>query len=262
MLETIIPVRYHSPVGSGKTKPCRIECEKADGSLVEVVAKFSGGCERKETALAMEVIAACLAGDLGLPIPKPYLVDVSADFIATVPVASQQQLMAASSKIAFASTHLGTGYRAWSIADTISPAVRPDALAIFCFDGFICNADRRVDNPNCLVRGALIRIIDHELAFVHKMLIGQKQPWQLGGLAPLATPGQHIFYAGLKGQDLDLDPVQRSWSAVTDDRLDEYKMSIPQQWIAGTALDDAVSLIQGVRGNIAAAIAEVGRVLK
>lgn len=127
MLETVVPVRYHSPVGSRKTKPCRIECEKTDGSLVEVIAKFSEGCERKETALAMEVFAACLAGDLGLPIPKPYIIDVSADFIATVPVASQQQLMAASSRLAFASTHLGTGYRAWTTADTISPAARPEA---------------------------------------------------------------------------------------------------------------------------------------
>lgn len=78
----------------------------------------------------------------------------------------------------------------------------------------------------------------------------------------MATPGQHIFYAGLKGQDIDLAPVQQSWSTISDGRLEDYKKSIPHQWIAGTALDDAVSLIQGVRDNIAAAVAEVGRVLK
>ena len=50
-----------------------VECEKTDGTLVEVVAKFAGGRDRGDTALAMEVVAACLAADLGLPVPKPYL---------------------------------------------------------------------------------------------------------------------------------------------------------------------------------------------
>lgn len=55
MLETITPVRFHAPLSSGRTRPARLECEKDDGSLVEVIAKFAGGCDRGVTALAIEV---------------------------------------------------------------------------------------------------------------------------------------------------------------------------------------------------------------
>ena len=53
-----------------------IVAESADHSTVELVAKFSTGCEEKEVSLAREAIAACLACDLRLPIPEPFLVDV------------------------------------------------------------------------------------------------------------------------------------------------------------------------------------------
>lgn len=261
MIETVSAVRFHAAVTSGKTKPVRIECEKSDETTVEVVAKFSAGSERKTIALGMEVVAACLAADLGLPIPQPYLVELTDEFVRSVAEPASRQLMERSNLLAFGSTHVGTGFRAWTAADSISPGMLEAALAIFAFDGFICNTDRRPENPNCLVRAPQLRIFDHELAFTHKMLIGYRQPWTLGGLAPLASPGQHIFYAGLKGRQLELAPIRQGWSAISDERLQQYRSCVPHQWAAAEAVDDAISLIQGVRDNIDAAIAEVGRVL-
>ena len=262
MLETVTPVRFHAAVSSGRTKPSRIECLTSDGSMVEVIAKFSAGCDRAETGLAMEVIAACLAADLGLPVPKPYLLDMDPAFIATVPDSDRQRAMAASNRIAFGSSEAGSGFRIWSTADRIGDLLLPDALAIFCFDAFVVNDDRRVVNPNCLVRGSELRIIDHESAFVYKMLLSWQPSWQVGSLAALATPGHHIFHAGLKGRTLDFAPVERAWASVTDARIQEYASSIPHQWaVTAAAVADAINLIQGVRDNIAAALAEVRRVL-
>jgi hypothetical protein len=263
MLETITPVRYHSAVSSGRTKPSRIECEKLDLSTVEVVAKFSAGCDRKEVSLAMEVVAACLAADLGLPIPKPYLLDMQPSFVNTVPDTERQAAMTASNGIAFGSTEAGSGFRIWSKADRLSADMLPEALAILCFDAFVVNDDRRADNPNCLLKGKQIRIIDHESSFVHKMLMlsGWQQPWEVGALAPLTTPGHHIFYAGLKGENLNFAPIEQAWRGVSDARLQEYRNSVPHQWAAAAAVDHAISLIQGVRDNITVALAEVRRVL-
>jgi hypothetical protein len=261
MLETVTPVRYHAAVSSGRTKPVRIECEKLDLSTVEVVAKFSAGCDRKEVGLAMEVVAACLAADLGLPIPKPYLLDTQPSFVNAVPDADRRSAMAASNGIAFGSTEAGSGFRIWSKADRLSTDMLPEALAILCFDAFVVNDDRRADNPNCLLKGKQIRIIDHESSFVHKMLIGWQQPWKVGALAPLTTPGHHIFYAGLKGENLNFAPIEQAWRGVGDARLQEYRNSVPHHWAAAVAVDDAISLIQGVRDNITAALAEVRRVL-
>jgi hypothetical protein len=262
MLETITPVRFHAAVSSGRTKPSRIECLKSDGNLVEVVAKCSAGCDRAETGLAMEVVAACLAVDLGLPVPKAYLLDMDPAFIATIPDPKRRQAMAASNPIAFGSTEVGNGFRIWSKGDRISDRMLPDALAIFCFDAFVVNDDRRDANPNCLVRGDELRVIDHESAFVYKMLVSWQPPWEMGSLAALATSGHHIFYAGLKGRAMDLAPIKRAWEGITDGCLQDYASSIPHQWaVATAAVADAISLIQGVRENILAALAEVRRLL-
>lgn len=261
MLEMIKPVRFHAPVSSGRTRPARLECEKADGSLVEVVAKVSEGCDRKTIGLAMEIVAACLARDLGLPIPQPYLLDLEPTFVATVSDATRRQLMAASHSIAFGSSEAGNGFRIWSKADRIDDDLAALALAVFCFDAFIVNDDRRETNPNLLVRGQDIRIIDHESAFVHRLLIGWQQPWQVGALAALATPGHHIFYAGLKGRNIDMVPIEQAWSRIDDARLQDYRDCVPLAWAAAAAVGDAIDLIRGVRDNIAAALAEVRRVL-
>ena len=51
-------------------------------------------------------------------------------------------------------------------------------------------------------------------------------------------------------------------TALSDDRLASYKGSVPAAWCsAGTAVDDAISLIRGVRDHIDDALAEVRRVL-
>jgi len=51
------------------------------------------------------------------------------------------------------------------------------AAEVLVFDAIVQNPDRRADNPNCLVRGDEIRIIDHELAFSHGLVIGSVPPW-------------------------------------------------------------------------------------
>jgi hypothetical protein len=75
MLGTVTPVQFHAGASSGKTKPSRNTCEKPVGTLVEVMTKFSSVSDRKEIALAMEVVAACLPDDLGLPDPAMFIGD-------------------------------------------------------------------------------------------------------------------------------------------------------------------------------------------
>lgn len=262
MLETVDPVRFHAPVTSGRNMPARVECERADGSLVEVVAKFAGNCDRKEIALAIEVIAACLAGDLGLPMPKPYLMNIDQAWVGTIPDATYRAAVGRSGAFAFASTHVGTGYRPWTRYDRLTQPMAAVALSIFCFDAFINNPDRKDDNPNCFLKTPELRIFDHELTFIYKGILFWKEPWKVSALAPFATPGQHIFHAKLRGQAIDLDPIRAAWSALSDARLHEYKGAVPAAWAAAMpAVDDAISLIRGVRDNIDGALVEVRRVL-
>ena len=65
MITRLSPIEFHRAVSTGKTRPSLLICETIDGQTVEVIAKFSAGCEQGATSLAREVIAAGLAADLG-----------------------------------------------------------------------------------------------------------------------------------------------------------------------------------------------------
>jgi hypothetical protein len=262
MLQMTMPVRFHAPLTSGRTKPARLECEMDDGSVIEVIGKFVGGCDRGVSALAIEVVAACLAADLGLPIPKPYILTIDPTWVATIPDPGYRAMVARSGALAFGSTDVGRDFRVWSSSDRLSAQMQPVALAIFCFDAFINNTDRRDGNPNCLVRGHDLRIFDHELTFIYKGVLFWREPWKVGSLAPMATSGAHIFHSKLKGQTVDLAPVRAAWAALSDADLARYKGAVPTAWSSAAAtVDEAISLIQGVRDHIDDALAEVRRVL-
>ena len=140
----------------------------------------------------------------------------------------------------------------------------PVALSALVFDAVIDNADRRVSNPNCLVAGDRIRLIDHEFAFPGRaMLIAWQPPWEPGSLAWLDRDDRHIFCVGLKGRDLDFAPLPALWSRVSDARLLEYRAAIPPEWNdAHRAVDEALDRIRNARDNIYGVITEIERVLQ
>lgn len=262
LLEVIDAVEFVKPMANGKTGPCLLTCEKNDGTAVEVVAKFSAGCERGVTSLAIEAVGACLAGDLGLPVPQPFIVTVSSEFVSSVPDTTQQKRMRDSSAIAFGSRHITGQYTVWTTGTIVSEIMRQYAAAILTFDGIIQNPDRRDINPNCLVKGDEIRIFDHELSFPAGPILGWRPPWVPGGLEVLTQPGFHIFRSGLKGREIDFQPIRASWSGLSDDRIHSYGNVIPNEWAAATnAVATALQLIKDARDNIDACIVEIERVL-
>jgi len=261
MLRRLTPNEFIRAMGSGKTKPLLLACETPTGEAIEAVVKFSSGCEQGVLNLAREVVAACLAGDLGLPVPEPFIVDIPKPWLETLPDGVRRQLASASS-VAFGS-RLATGqYAAWTRGHRISDRMLASAAAIFVFDAITQNADRRADNPNCLVRGDDLRIIDHELCFTHSLVIGWKPPWALGGLKALETPGFHIFREQLRGRAPDFGPISEKWRNLSAERLAEYGGSLPDEWEdVGAKIKPAFALIQGAVDNFDACIDEIRRIL-
>jgi hypothetical protein len=171
--------------------------------------------------LAREAIAACLAADLGLPVPKPWLVEIPQEIIPVVTDAQIADKLRRSCPVAFGSTRT-PGFTAWSTGHRLSDAMRPVASGILLFDAIIQNPDRRAENPNCLVKGNELRIIDHELAFMHRIILFWQAPWLLGGMKDFESPGRHIFVHELKGAPIDFAPIKSRWTALSDARLQEY----------------------------------------
>lgn len=262
MLPRATPIAFDRAMGNGRTKPALLVCETPAGEEVEVVAKFSAYCDQGVTNLAREVIAACLAGDLGLPIPTPYLLDITPTWAASVTDAAIRTNIQRSAPVAFGSSFAGAQFSAWNDGTTLRPAMVPLALATFVFDAIIQNPDRRSSNPNCLVRGDTFRIFDHELAFAHGLIFGWKPPWTPGSLQLLEQPGFHIFRRKLRGEALDFTPVRESWKQLSDSRIDGYAATVPGEWAQAAAdVAGAIALIKSARDQIDACIVEIQRVL-
>ncbi|WP_324255536.1 HipA family kinase [Xanthobacter autotrophicus] len=262
LLRRAHPIRFERGTSSGRTEPSLITCELDSGEEVEVVAKFSAGCFEGEISLAMEVLAACLAADLGLPIPEPFAVEVSPEWANTIPDAARRAKILAGSPVAFGSRLAVGQFAAWNSGNQILDAMRPKAAGIFVFDAAIQNVDRRTSNPNCLVRGDDLIIFDHELAFSHRLpLLGWIPPWRLGGLTSFEHGG-HIFWSGLKGSNVDLSPVRAAWAGLSDSRIADYEAAVPAEWAnAASAVAVAAKLIRDARDNMDGVLAEVRRVL-
>jgi len=262
MLARLTATRYDRPAASGRTRPIFAVGTGADGAEVEIVLKSSGGCDRGVDALACEVLAACLATDLGLPVPVPFLVEVTPEWRAIVPDGDAREILARSSPLAFGSGRVGRGFTAWSSGMRLSPAALPTAAAILAFDAFVQNIDRRSENPNLLVRGDALRLIDHELAFSHRLVFGWQPPWTLGGLQSVARPGAHLLLPTVRRARPDWASVRAAWVGLADASLEAYRKALPPEWGAARPLvDDACNLIANVRDRIDDCLAELQRVL-
>ena len=262
MIRYVTATEYNRPTTVGRTGPSIVTCELEDGSFVEVVAKFSAGCEEGAIHLAREVVAASLAADLGLPVPEPFLVRIPAEWAQTISNIEMRAKIERSSPIAFGSKLVTGQFSAWGTGNKISDIMLPTAAAIFAFDGIVQNPDRCLGNPNCLVRQDDLRIFDHEFAFSHGLVLGWKAPWVIGGLHDFAAKGNHIFREGLRGRAIDFSPIRNAWANVLDEHVQHYMDSIPAEWTGvHQSVTRAIQLIRDARDNIGGCLDEIRRVL-
>lgn len=261
MIPRAVLTRIDRTAIQGRTGPVLAACETDAGEEVEVFLKLSAGCDQKVVNLAREAVAACLAADLGLPVPKPWLVEISPEILPAVTDTAIAKKIRESSPVAFGSTRT-SGFSVWNTGQRLTDPMRSTAAGILLFDAIIQNPDRRTENPNCLVRGDELRIIDHELAFAHRLILLWRAPWTLGGMSNFETPGRHIFVQALKGVPVDFGGITTRWAALSDARLQKYGRGIPAEWADARAdVDAALKLIGAARDNIDACIAELGRIL-
>ena len=263
MIRRALAVRYDRPAESGRTEPLRVAVETDDGMQHDVFLKVSAAPQLDLEGLANEALAACVGGQLGIPLCEPFLVELSPDWIGSIPEARPRAVLEQSNPIAFGSEAAGDGWRSWLPTDAITVDRRATALAIVAFDAFIGNQDRRPLNSNLLVKGASFRAIDHETAFRFRVFIPPLRPWALGGLNHLVQADGHVLALGLRGKnDLDFTPVRDCWSALSDEVLADCAASLPPEWAAVTgAMSDALTHLRAVRDRIEECLEEVRRVL-
>lgn len=263
MLSEVAACRYDRSMINGRTGPILIAASAADGSEVDLVAKFTNEPQLTVNGLVREAIAAMLAVDLQLPIPEPVLVRLDTMFIDAVDQVDPAvgvRLKTANS-VVFGSTKLPGGFGIWSIERDVPAANLGQAVEIFAFDCLTQNADRSRGSPNAMWNGTGFAIIDHELAFQIQGVLFWKPPWVAGSLTGLAN--DHLFYRSLKGKPSNLSGLKARWAGISDARLVEYDNALPQEWrTAATTIQESLDFVRDVRDNIDAAMNEVQRSLQ
>lgn len=236
MLDLVTATRFVKPMTSGRTGPLLLECERPDGTALEIVTKCSAGPMEGVKNLAIEAIAAMLAADLELPVPEPFLVELTPEFIELVGTecAKEAALMRNSHSLAFGSKRLPNGFVTWVQGQTVPPELCAEAAEIFTFDAIIVNADRRPENPNCLFDGTGLAIFDHELTLNSDQVLFWKAPWERDGFANYASPDRHIFAKpNLTACPASLDRFVQAWDGLPERRFEEYFQALPADWVSG-----------------------------
>lgn len=265
MLSTAAAVRFDRVMSNGKTRPCLLACALENGEEIELIGKFAAGCELKERGLVAEAITAMLAADLDLPIPEPFVVKLSKEFIETISDGEAAEMAKAGSNQCFGSKKLPPGFATYPADKPLARALIPTAVEVFAFDHFIANPDRTVANPNLLFNGREFAIYDHELAFFMEGILGWCPPWEEGGAEfQQGAPPQsrHVFLEELRGEKLDLDRLSGAFDVISDRRLNEYRQAVPGEWIGdGASTDRILGYIAELKEKLPLAIGRIVQAL-
>lgn len=259
MLRRVEAIQFVRDNIGGRTRPVVVAAEDQEGDVVEVVLKFASACDMGTNSLSVEIISACLAAGLDLPVPEPFVVDVAADWRGCLPESVRARVSNFDS-VAFGSKLMWPQWPAWTSQHRLTAEMVQIAGEILAFDGFVENTDRRDGNPNCLVSGGKLKIIDHELA-LPRGLLGPK-PWAVGGMHPFTEPGRHIFRRELVAKGVDIAIIKRKWSSLQDDEIDAYGAAVPVEWRDEAFVTEILQKIRDVRDNIDGCIAELERILQ
>lgn len=156
-MRTLQAIRYVSPLKEGGSLPAIVEA--SDSGLW--VAKFRGAGQGAR-ALVAEWICGELARGCGFAVPELARIDLDEAFGRNEPDPEIRDLLRASH-----GANLGLSFLAGALTyDPAAPPAIAEDLAsdLVWFDSYVMNVDRSVRNPNLLVVGDTLWLIDHGAA--------------------------------------------------------------------------------------------------
>ena len=259
MLETLIAERFDRGTTRGRTHPSFFGCQRVNGESIDVVAKFTGGCNRAAD-LAREVLGSFVARALGLPTPRTFIVEIPPDLISAVSDAGRKAQIQQSCPLAFGS-EVALGYSQWDVGTRIPEHSLRLAAAIWIFDAACENADRGRDNVNLLALADNWLVIDHELAWPGVPMIGAPKPWQPNGLNHLVDENRHIFTKCLRIEGLDFAMAQDGWQGLSLQEVCSHAQAIPAAWNAESTVAEILAHLGAVKNNLPCLLEEARRVL-
>lgn len=223
-------VHLHRFLSSGRSRPAIFGCVDAVGKPAgDYVVKLCGAMDTGVQAAANELIASLLAEHFGLLRPEPAIVNLHPDLVKWLAINKPDvaDLLRRSTGLNFA-TELITGAAEWLPGRALPDAMVSSATNIFAFDALISNDDRRYNNPNVLVHGDDIFVIDHEAAFSFLYLVPTaRQSWAVRDRRSLTD---HVFYIQLRQRPIELGGFTARLAELGSDKLEEIISRLPEEW--------------------------------
>jgi hypothetical protein len=220
---------FHRFMTSGRTSPILTTCVTHDDEDVDVVVKLNGGMDFGVRGAVFELIGSLMAAKLTIECPRPILVWLSPEFLDAVAVREpdKSQVLKKSAGWNFGSEMLKDA-AIWLDGSPIPSTMVSDALNVFIFDGLIQNVDRRHDNPNLMIRGDKLCVIDHECAFSFlSSFVPSSKPWTMGAGDYME---RHALRNGLHKKSVDWSTSREILSKLTGDFFDSIYDVLPTEW--------------------------------
>lgn len=243
-VEQITALRYDSHLSSGHSRPCVFECVDNYGEIRQVVTKCRKTVKGGNRAHTSELLCSFLASDLGLKVPTPYLVELSADLGNAIDHAEVSRQVASSDGVNFGSLYLEN---ALTIPTnfTIGAGRLQQAADVFLFDAITQNADRSASKPNLLSHEGEFVLIDHEQGLPFLMEETGREPWLAQEVGYMA---KHVFWASLRGHAVDFTVFEDEFKRLDQSAIQAYFKQIPVEWNARkkdcTQFCDYISQVQ------------------
>ncbi|GAB3464469.1 HipA family kinase [Kineococcus endophyticus] len=216
-LRRVTATRYVTPLREGGSMPGLCEADD-DGTYV---VKFHGAGQGRRVLVA-EVLAAALAGALGLDVPELVVADVDPVIGRGEPDEEVQDLLLRSP-----GANLGMDFLpgALSFDPAVDPVEADWAARVLWFDAFVLNVDRSWRNPNALWWGGRPWLIDHGAALYFH------HDWARAA-ASVDRPLRHVEDHLLLRSAAPLGAVDAACAgALTPDVLAAAVDAVPPEWV-------------------------------
>jgi hypothetical protein len=210
--------RYVVPLREGGSLPAVVDTD-ADGSFV---VKFRGAGQGPK-ALIAEALVALIAEHLGMPVPRPAIVDLEDGFGRGEPDPEIQDILRQSvgANFGLEFVHGALAFDPAVDMKLVSPEFAADVVWL---DAYTTNVDRTSRNTNLLVANERVWLIDHGAAlFFHHRWTGWKERIQ----SPFVQIADHVL---LHAAD-DLEAADARLRPRLDDAvLAEIVDRVPEEW--------------------------------
>ena len=219
-MSVVRALSYITPLREGGSLPGLMEAD----DLGTYVVKFHGAGQGPN-ALVAEVIAAELAGALGLDVPRWVPIELSGKLAPAEPDEEVQHLLRAS-----AGLNLGIDFLPGALDVGARPVVSAElAGRIVWFDALIGNTDRSWRNPNMMLWHRRLYVIDHgaALVFHHSWSPDRPDQVQRFAMTPYAVTDHALIECEPDVPAADARAAALDWPAV----ITAAVSAVPEDWL-------------------------------